>query len=101
MADLLKSAWQWLQGKKTFGAAALIFLAAAYGYWSGQLPTELALLVMGAAFALVGMADKTDRYGRIALAVLDQLKAAQEQKKTQGPSAPAIRGAQDDGRGKK
>jgi hypothetical protein len=80
MADLLKSAWQWLQGKKTFGAAAMILLAAAYGYWTGYLPPQLTLLVMGAAFALVGLADKADRYGALALAVLDQLKAAQEEK---------------------
>jgi hypothetical protein len=49
MAELLKSAWQWLEGKKTYLAAALIFAAAAYGYWTGYLAPDQALLVMGAA----------------------------------------------------
>lgn len=83
MTDLLQSVWRWLQGKKTYGAAAVIFAAAAYGYWVAYLPTEQTLLGMGLAMALVGMADKADRYGRLVLLALDQLKAAQQEQEKQ------------------
>ena len=83
MAELLKSAWRWLEGKKTYAAAGVIFAAAGYGYWTGYLMDVQALLVMGLAFALVGMADKADRYGRMALLLLDQLKAAKEAREKQ------------------
>lgn len=67
-----------LEGKKTLISAGILVLAAVLGFWFERLDFAQALIVIGFAGGLVGMGDKFERYGRIALQILEAERERQK-----------------------
>jgi len=66
-----------LQGKKTYISAAALGLFAALSWWCGFASTENAGALIILAFGLAGLGAKSERYGRAALAILEEMKKLQ------------------------
>ncbi|MGH9580044.1 MAG: hypothetical protein ACRD2R_03545 [Terriglobales bacterium] len=67
-----------LEGKKTYLSAALLVLLGVAGYWFGLVgPVEAAALA-SLGFGVFGLGDKSERYGKRLLALLEEIKAQPE-----------------------
>lgn len=73
----------WLEGKKTYLAAAVLVIAASFGFWSGALSDQMVLLVLAGALGMVGLGHKADRLAVMIVELLGLLRTAiEEQRKT-------------------
>lgn len=54
---------KFLQGKKTYISAAVLFAIGVYGIWAG-LDSEASLAAIGLALTVCGLGAKTDRYAQ-------------------------------------
>jgi len=73
--------WTWLEGKKTKIAAAFFILAGVLLWWFRVVDDAAAVWLIGAGLSVFGMADKADRYAREAIAVLQQVRNVQDQRR--------------------
>lgn len=65
---------KFLEGKKTYIAAALLVLLAAAGFWFDYIPAVEATAIVIAGLGLFGLGDKADRYGRLLMAYIEAEK---------------------------
>lgn len=86
----MKAIGQWLAGKKTFGAAALLLLVAIAGWWTGALDDIGFGVLVALAFTIVGFRDAQGRNAKLLLDELRAVKAAAADGKISKDEAKAI-----------
>lgn len=67
--------WSWLEGKKTYVAAALMFAIGVYGLWTGAISSENAGALITAAFGIAGLGSKSNRALQIITEFIEAEKA--------------------------
>lgn len=92
----MKAIWNWLAGKKTFGAAALLLFVGIAGWWSGAIDDVGFGVLFALALAIAGFRDATGRYFKLVLEELRAIKAASADGKISKDevktiAAPAVR----------
>jgi len=63
-----------LQGKKTYLAAAALFALGIFGLWSGVLDGVVAASIIATSFGLVGLGAKATRHTQMVLDAIAALK---------------------------
>ena len=66
----------WWQGKKTILGGGLVMLAAVAGVWTGKLPADQALIVLGFGLSIAGYGAKANRHQAELLAALQAVAQA-------------------------
>lgn len=79
-----------LQGKKTYISAAALLLVAVAGWWFGAISETDALALLCVAGVAVGLGAKSERYGRLVLTSLEDVKARAQPGKPLDVKAVAI-----------
>jgi hypothetical protein len=72
----MKAIWDWLAGKKTYGAAALLLLVGIAAWWSGAIDDVGFGVLFALTLAIAGFRDATGRYFKLVIEELRAIKAA-------------------------
>jgi len=68
---------KWLEGKKTYIAAAVLLFVGAGGYFFNVLPEATATILIATGLGFFGLGSKVERYGKLILEGLDDMKKIQ------------------------
>ena len=81
---------KYFEGKKTYLAAAALVVIAALSFWLELASDVQCMTILAIAFGMFGLGSKSERYGRMMIDAIEELKRQQAAGATAKDQAKAV-----------